>query len=262
MIELVDFRQRFAAALEAAAAAQDEGNLRGIELGYEELDGLLPRGTDPDLAKLHVALAFWDGWIDSRNHDWLYYDGISAADWPVLARGIAQRLRDNHEIVDERILREFDARRRPEARSSWLLLGGVVTGVASLLHVAIIVGGPDWYRFFGAGEQMARLAAAGSAYPAIITAGIATVLAVWALYGLSGAGVIRPLPLLRLALVLIATVYLLRGVLGIPVVLLVDDPYTRQLKARMTFMVMTSAICFGLGLCYAIGAARLRARER
>ncbi|CAN5683409.1 hypothetical protein BH24ACI5_BH24ACI5_00750 [soil metagenome] len=137
----------------------------------------------------------------------------------------------------------------------WLLSGGLLTGAASLLHVAIILGGPDWYRFFGAGERMARQAELGSPYPAIITAGIASVLALWTLYGLSGAGVIRQLPLLRLALVLIATVYLLRGVLGIPVVLLVDDPYTRQLRARMTFMVMSSAICVGLGLCYAIGAA-------
>ncbi len=111
-------------------------------------------------------------------------------------------------------------------QNRWLLIGGVVTGVAALLHVAIILGGPDWYRFFGAGERMARQAALGSPYPAIITAGIAAVLAVWSLYGLSGAGVIRQLPLLRLALVLIAAVYLLRGVLGIPVVLLVDDPYT------------------------------------
>ena len=136
----------------------------------------------------------------------------------------------------------------------WLMCGGLLTGVASFLHVAIILGGPDWYRFFGAGERMARQATLGSPYPAIVTAGIAVVLAVWALYGLSGAGVIRRLPLLRLALGLIATVYVLRGILGIPVVLLVDDPYTLQLRAKMTFMVVTSAICIGLGLCYAIGA--------
>ena len=101
---------------------------------------------------------------------------------------------------------------------------------------------------------MARQAELGSPYPAIVTAGIATVLAVWTLYALSGAGVIRRLPLLRTALVLIAAVYLTRGILGIPVVLFVDGPYTRQLRAKMTFMFVSSAICVGLGLCYAIGA--------
>ena len=105
-----------------------------------------------------------------------------------------------------------------------LLSGGALTGAASLLHLGIILGGPDWYRFFGAGEHMARLAARGSIYPSVITAGIAAILGVWTLYALSGAGLIRRLPFLPLALPLIAAVYLTRGILGVPAVLLVDDP--------------------------------------
>jgi putative oxidoreductase len=144
----------------------------------------------------------------------------------------------------------------------WLRWGALLTGAASLLHVGIIFGGPDWYRFFGAGERMARLSARGSIYPTLITAGIASVLGLWALYGLSGAGVVRRLPLLRLALVLIACVYFARGTLGIPVVLFVDGPYTNELKGRMTFMVVSSIVCIFLGLCYASGAVRVWRRER
>jgi putative oxidoreductase len=129
---------------------------------------------------------------------------------------------------------------------------------ASLLHLGIIFGGPDWYRFFGAGERMARLSARGSAYPTAVTAGIALTLGLWALYGLSGAGVIRRLSLLRPALVLISGVYFVRGVLGIPVVLFADGPYADELKGRMIFMVVSSLVCIFLGLCYAFGAARLR----
>lgn len=139
----------------------------------------------------------------------------------------------------------------------WLFSGGVLTAIASLLHLAIIFGGADWYRFFGAGEKMARLAARGSIYPAVVTAGIAVVLGVWALYALSGAGVIRRLPFLRPALWLIAATYLARGMFGVPLVLLVDNPYLNQLRARMTFMVVSSALCILLGLCYAAGAAAL-----
>jgi len=138
----------------------------------------------------------------------------------------------------------------------------LLTGAASLLHLGIIFGGPEWYRFFGAGERMARLSARGSSYPIIITAGIALILGLWALYGLSGAGVIRRLPLLRVALVLIAGVYLARGALGVPLVLFVDDPYADELKGRMTFMVVSSLVCIFLGLCYAFGAARVRQRPR
>jgi putative oxidoreductase len=139
----------------------------------------------------------------------------------------------------------------------WLLSGALLTGVASLLHLAIILGGPDWYRFFGAGERLAGLAARGEFYPTVVTAGIAAVLGVWMLYALSGAGMIRRLPFLRLALVLIAAVYLARGALGIPMVLFADDPYANELRARMAFMIVTSAICIGLGLCYAVGAAQV-----
>jgi putative oxidoreductase len=141
-----------------------------------------------------------------------------------------------------------------------LLYGGLLTSVAALLHVGMIFGGPDWYRFFGAGERMARLSARGSTYPTLVTAGIAAILGLWALYALSGAGVIRPLPLRRLVLALIAAIYLTRGAVGVPVVLFVDNPYTNELKGRMTFMVVSSTICICLGLCYAVGAA-LRPRQ-
>ena len=78
---------------------------------------------------------------------------------------------------------------------------------------------------------MAQFAARGSICPTIITAGIAITLGMWSLYAFSGAGVIRRLPLLRVALVLIAAVYLSRGILGIPVVLVSDDPYAKELSS-------------------------------
>src|SRR3982751_640420 len=139
----------------------------------------------------------------------------------------------------------------------WLRWGAWLTAAAALLHVAIILGGPAWYRFFGAGERMARLAARGALFPAVLTAGIASVLVVWALYGFSGAGVIRRLPLLRPGLMLIAGVFGVRGLLGIPVVLLADGPYAAELRGRLPFLVATSLVCVALSVCYAVGAARL-----
>ena len=47
---------------------------------------------------------------------------------------------------------------RRDGDDRWLLAGRVVTGVASLMHVAIIVGGPELVPLFGAGERMARQA--------------------------------------------------------------------------------------------------------
>src|SRR3546814_7186468 len=53
--------------------------------------------------------------------------------------------------------------------STWLIIGGWLSVAAALLHIACIFGGPDWYRFFGAGEGMARAAARGDLRPKLIT---------------------------------------------------------------------------------------------
>src|SRR5882724_13062711 len=63
-----------------------------------------------------------------------------------------------------------------------LVAGGIFSSAAAVLHLAVIAGGPSWYRFFGAGERMAQMAARGSPRAALITVFIATVLAIWAAY--------------------------------------------------------------------------------
>ena len=120
-----ELRQRFLSSLEAAAQAQESGDLDGIETGYRELDSLLPRTDDPVYHKLEIALEFWDGWIDARNHDWLYYEGISEDDWPELARRIAADLREDRDVNDERVLDRFDPRRRRGRPSMWARLRGI-----------------------------------------------------------------------------------------------------------------------------------------
>ena len=98
----------------------------------------------------------------------------------------------------------------------FLLAGGALSLMASLLHIAIIFGGADWYRFFCAPERMAKLAEQGSILPTLSTSGIAMALFLWALYAFSGAGLINRLPLLKLALVAITCVYLIRGLALFP----------------------------------------------
>jgi len=67
-------------------------------------------------------------------------------------------------------------------------IGGALSFAAALLHLAIIVGGPNWYRFFGAGEGFAQAAELGHWAPALTTLGVAVVLFVAAGYawGVSG----------------------------------------------------------------------------
>ena len=127
----------------------------------------------------------------------------------------------------------------------WLTAGGLLSLIAALLHLAIIAGGPNWYRFFGAGEGMARAAAQGSPIPTLVTLGIATMLLVWAAYAFAGAGLVRPLPLMRTALVLISAVYLARG-LVLPVAMVIG-------RKPDAFGVWSSLIVLVYGVVYALG---------
>jgi len=136
----------------------------------------------------------------------------------------------------------------PSHPNYFLIAGGVLSGIAALLHLAVIAGGPDWYRFFGAGERMAQMAAHGSPRAAMITVFIATVLAIWAAYAFSGAGILPRLPLLRAALVLISAIYLLRGCAVFAMLLFRPQMVT-------AFWIWSSLIVLVYGLAYAIGTA-------
>ncbi|MFN2415608.1 MAG: hypothetical protein ABR603_10725 [Pyrinomonadaceae bacterium] len=131
-------------------------------------------------------------------------------------------------------------------RNPMLVLAGAGSLAASILHLACIAGGPDWYRALGAGEQMARMAARGHWYPTVLTLGIAAILGVWALYAWSGAGLIPRLPFLRLSLCAITGVYLLRALAFVPL-------QTFFPGNSAAFWYWSSGISLGLGLLHALG---------
>jgi hypothetical protein len=136
-----------------------------------------------------------------------------------------------------------------ESYKIWLIAGAVLSAIAGVLHLAIILGGASWYRFFGAGERMALAAEAGQLYPAVVTLGVAAVLLAWAAYALSGAGVILLLPLLKPALVAITAVYLLRGLVLVPALLIKAGPAT-------PFAIWSSLICLVYGVVHLLGVAQ------
>lgn len=144
------------------------------------------------------------------------------------------------------------------AMNSPLIGAGVVTLVGAILHVAIIFGGGDWYRFFGAPEALARMADEGRWYPAIACLAIAALLLVWSAYAFAGAGLIRPLPLNRIVLCLIAALLIVRGLIFIPVAIWRPDLLGMICNCRGldTFIVVTSGLCLVTGLGFAFGAQR------
>jgi len=135
----------------------------------------------------------------------------------------------------------------------FLLAGASLSALAALLHLACIAFGPSWYRFFGAGERMARRAAQGRRYPMAVTLAIAAVLFTWSLYALSGAGLGPALPFTRLALCAITAVYLLRAV-AFPLL------RPRIPGNGMAFWLWSSAICLVIGGIHLVGLVQVWAR--
>ena len=133
----------------------------------------------------------------------------------------------------------------------FLVFAGLLSVAIAALHVVIVFLGPPAYRYFGAGEDMARQAEAGSFVPAAMTLVIAAVFAVFALYAFSGAGRFRRLPLLRTGLVVISVIYLARGLSLLPELAKYDSGTVLPRHLAFSF---TSLV---IGLLYLAGTVLL-----
>lgn len=127
-----------------------------------------------------------------------------------------------------------------------LIAAGALDAIAAAAHVTVIFGGPAWYRFFGAGERMARMAERGDLYPTIVTLVIVAVLSSWVAFAWSGAGMLPRLPLLRTALLAICAVYLVRGVLPFAI-------FAVRPALTTPFWLWSSAIVFGYAIVHIAG---------
>ena len=81
---------------------------------------------------------------------------------------------------------------------------------------------------------------------------VGLVFALWGLYGLSGAGIIRRLPLLRLGLIVIGAIYTLRGIslITILLILLGIIQYPEPIPPQA---LIASLVSLTIGLAYLVG---------
>lgn len=133
---------------------------------------------------------------------------------------------------------------RPGSRL--LVVGAMLSGLAAVMHLACLVVGASLFRLLGAGEHMAQLYQAGHWYSTIVTLVIASVLWRWSAYALSGAGVIRNLPLRRTVPSTITSVYVVRGGAFVPVMAYVPGN-------SMMFRIASSSICLLIGIVHLVG---------
>ena len=90
----------------------------------------------------------------------------------------------------------------------------------------------------------------GKLRPTLVTLAVSILLLIWSAYALSGAALIGPLPLTKLALALISAAYLGRA-LGFP---FLKSTFPGNSN---TFWLVSSAICGCIGVAYLYGTLSL-----
>ena len=131
--------------------------------------------------------------------------------------------------------------------------------VGALMHLAIPLGGPDWYRLAGAPPGLVAMATEGRARPVVSSVVIACILTVFAAYAFSALGLLRRLPATRAVLAITGAALSVRG-LWFPV-LAVRAPlalsrFCGRCGELNAFVVGSSALCVFIGVGYLLGAWR------
>lgn len=107
MMNYMEARDSLVANLRLDADAHEAGQFDAVGRRFDWLEHRFPRGTAPELGRLHIALTFWDGWIHSRNHGWPP-GPIKVDEWPGLARSVADDLSADREVSNPKVLENFD----------------------------------------------------------------------------------------------------------------------------------------------------------
>jgi hypothetical protein len=127
-----------------------------------------------------------------------------------------------------------------------LIIGSIASFFITLLHLVLAIQ-PKLYRYFNAAE-LAEMHAKGSPFTVLVTIGLAVMFVIWGAYGLSGAGLIRQLPLLRTVLVSIGVIYILRS-------LMLPSEILKVLQSGYPFrFIVLSTGSFAFGLSYLYGS--------
>jgi hypothetical protein len=131
-----------------------------------------------------------------------------------------------------------------------LILGGAASLLIALLHIVLAIR-PQIWSYFGA-DELAQMHQNGSPFTVFVSIGLALMFAAWGVYALSGAGLIKPLPLLKAILITIGIIYILRG-------LMLPSEIIEVLRAGHSFrFVIMSTGCLAIGILHLVGStARL-----
>ena len=135
----------------------------------------------------------------------------------------------------------------------FLVSAGVIAGLTATWHLLMIIGGVGWYGFARAPQYIIESANAKTLLAPMAAIGIAILMFTCATYAFSGAGVIRKIPLLKSALIVISLICLARGV--------IISPLFYPVRLLGTWHLVASSVWFFVGICFLLGAVNAFAKN-
>ena len=134
---------------------------------------------------------------------------------------------------------------RLSVQSKLLISAGVIASASAIWHLLCIVGGPSWFAFARAPQQIIDSAQRGTLLAPIGTVIVASLMFSCTVFAFSAAGLIRKVPLLKSALITIATLSILRGLIAIPTF---ATPTGLDI-----WQIVASTVWFYVGICFIAG---------
>ena len=131
-------------------------------------------------------------------------------------------------------------------KSKLLISAGVIASASAIWHLLCIFGGPSWFAFARAPQQIIDSAVQGTLLAPIGTIIVASLMFACTVFAFSAVGLIRKVPLLKSALITIAILCTLRGLIAIPTFI---TPSGFDI-----WQIVASIIWFYVGVCFIAGS--------
>ena len=131
-------------------------------------------------------------------------------------------------------------------KSKLLISAGVIASTSAIWHLLCIFGGPSWFAFARAPQQIIDSAVQGTLLAPIGTVIIASLMFACTVFAFSAVGLIRKVPLLKSALITIAILCTFRGLIAIPTFVTSSGVDIWQ--------ILASTVWFYVGICFITGS--------
>ncbi len=131
-------------------------------------------------------------------------------------------------------------------KSKLLISAGVIASTSAIWHLLCIFGGPSWFVFARAPQQVIESAQQGTMLAPIGTVIVAFLMFACTVFSFSAVGLIRKVPLLKSALMTIAVLCTLRGLIAIPT-------FFTAIGLDI-WQIVASTVWLYVGICFAVGS--------